>query len=497
MAIFLFGIIGAALDFGKWHNASQHAEAAMDSALLAAGRQLQTEPDEPGKALDMANLYFNQEMADGVKVTGAVAEFKIVDDGMGIDGKVVGNVKTPFLGLLNIRNLTVNRTAKVAFSTGGGSGNDIEVALMLDVTGSMCADNIGPCTTSLKLDALKSAAKDLVNIVVVNGEHTRVAVVPFSTRVRLGLGNTADGAALMKKVTNLDPTWTGWNEDCQTSSGSGGSEGNGNWTCSLWVPKHFANLPVMPCVSERTGMAEFTDAGPGSNTWANAHDGTRRPSFLDSSDVPMATGRGGTAADVAGQWNYEATGWCSDIAEPNSVLPLNSDAGLISARIDALEAYGSTAGALGTAWTWYMLSPNWSSVFPATAAPGPYSDTIPVTAGAKPKLRKIAVLMTDGDYNTYLTDKLADPQDVSNRAKQLCTNMKAQGIEIFTVGFELDQLPAAKKAMAIDTLQSCGSTINHFYNSLDPVAIDGFVPRYRSQIVGTLRRSISGALPHN
>ena len=106
-----------------------------------------------------------------------------------------------------------------------------------------------------------------------------------------------------------------------------------------------------------------------------------------------------------------------------------------------------------------------------SAQPGPYADLAPTNANGKPKLRKIAVLMTDGDYNTFLTDKNATPQNVSNNAKAICTNMKAQGIEIFTVGFELDQLPAGKKAMAIDTLQSCGTDIDHFYNSLDAVQL--------------------------
>jgi hypothetical protein len=89
------------------------------------------------------------------------------------------------------------------------------------------------------------------------------------------------------------------------------------------------------------------------------------------------------------------------------------------------------------------------------------------TSNGAPKLRKIAVLMTDGDYNTYRAWKGYDPQTVSDNAKAICTNMKAKGIEVFTVGFDLDKLPSSAKAMAIDTLQSCGTDIEHFYNSLD------------------------------
>lgn len=467
MAIFLFAMIGAALDFGKWHNASKHTETAMDNALLAAGRQLQTEPEEPAKSIEEAQLYFNQAMAAGVKIDGLAPQFSIVDQGMGIEGTVEGAVKTPFLSLIAIPDLDVRRTAKVAFNASGGSGSTIELAMMLDVTGSMCADGEGPCTTSIKMDALKMAAKDLVSIVVRDGSNARAALVPFSTRVRVAESGSAAAGPLMKKLTDLDATWTGWQSICTAGSGSGGSEGVGNWTCTATASEHETNWKIMPCVSDRSGVNEFTDAAPGPNDWLNAHQGNRHPVSEDSGTTPLASGKGLTAADPSVQWNYINDGSCADIMPANTIMPLTNSTADLTARIDALEAYGSTAGALGTAWSWYVMSPKWSAIWNGASLPGPYGDLTALNASGKPKLRKIAVLMTDGDFNTYRTWKDAIPQDVSNNAKAICTNMKAQGIEIFTVGFELDQLPAAKKAMAIDTLQSCGTDINHFYNSLD------------------------------
>lgn len=75
--------------------------------------------------------------------------------------------------------------------------------------------------------------------------------------------------------------------------------------------------------------------------------------------------------------------------------------------------------------------------------------------------------MTDGVYNVHRGSRGSDPVLVSDNAKQICTNMKAQGIEIYTVGFDLDALPAADNARAIDTLQSCGTDLSHFYEALD------------------------------
>jgi Flp pilus assembly protein TadG len=277
MSIVLFSMIGAAVDYARWHNGYRHVEASMDSALLAAGRQLQTEPSKSAKAIEVAQLYFDQAMKQGLKVDDAAAQFTIINNGLGIEGKASGNIKTPFLGLLAVSQLAVKTQQKVAFNAGGGSGSTLEVSLMLDVTGSMCADGQGPCTASAKMDALKKSAKDLVNIVVRDGSNARVAVVPFSTRVRVGGSNDPTAAPLMKKLTNLDAKWTGWQNACTASTGGGGSESGGNWTCTQTAPEHEVNWKVMPCVSDRTGPNQFTDEAPGANNWLNAHAGNRFP----------------------------------------------------------------------------------------------------------------------------------------------------------------------------------------------------------------------------
>ena len=89
-------------------------------------------------------------------------------------------------------------------------------------------------------------------------------------------------------------------------------------------------------------------------------------------------------------------------AEVNLIMPLTKDRTALKARIDKLDTGGSTAGHLGTAWAYYLLSPNWNTVFAnvsSTSAAGPYSDLTVTNSKGMPKLRKIAVLMTDGDYN--------------------------------------------------------------------------------------------------
>ena len=187
-AIVLFGIVGAAVDYSRWVHAQTRTADVLDAAVLAAGRQLQSDPGNTAAALELARVYFNEEIKRNNLPGGQSATFTMSDGDMAINGAVNTKIKTPLLGVLQFQELPVIAEAKSMLATGGNGGSELEVSLMLDVTGSMCADGVGPCTSSPKLDALKTAANDLVNIVIHNsGDDTaRVALVPFSTRVRVG-----------------------------------------------------------------------------------------------------------------------------------------------------------------------------------------------------------------------------------------------------------------------------------------------------------------------
>jgi hypothetical protein len=161
---------------------------------------------------------------------------------------------------------------------------------------------------------------------------------------------------------------------------------------------------------------------------------------------------------------------------------LTNDTTSLKRRIDKLTAYNSTAGHLGTAWAWYLLSPNWNTVFqsafPSSKAAGSYSDLTTLNAKGMPKLRKIAVLMTDGDYNINYckgveaknSDQSPDINCNSENAKSqaqantLCTAIKTAKIEVYTVGF---QVSSAAKTF----LTSCATDASHYYDATTEVAL--------------------------
>jgi hypothetical protein len=129
---------------------------------------------------------------------------------------------------------------------------------------------------------------------------------------------------------------------------------------------------------------------------------------------------------------------------------------------------GSTGGHMGAAWGWYMVSDNWAGVFPA-------ADHSPAPYGTK-DLKKVVVLMSDGEFNTAhchgvvsndqgvgssdwrikSDDRTADCNAENGTSfsqfEQLCTNMKAKGVIVFTVGFEL-----AAGGTAEDEMDDCAT----------------------------------------
>ncbi|MBA4130515.1 MAG: hypothetical protein C0519_03725 [Hyphomicrobium sp.] len=135
---------------------------------------------------------------------------------------------------------------------------------------------------------------------------------------------------------------------------------------------------------------------------------------------------------------------------------------LLSA-IDGLAGSGGTAGHIGTAWGWYLLSPEWSGLFGSRAGRG----------WDPAKVMKVVVLMTDGDFNiSYanggetnpwpdpLSSDASHPGSSGHQALQLCEEIKSLGdasksVRIYTVAF---QAPAGAEAM----LKQCSGEENYY-----------------------------------
>jgi hypothetical protein len=130
------------------------------------------------------------------------------------------------------------------------------------------------------------------------------------------------------------------------------------------------------------------------------------------------------------------------------------------------------------------LSPNFASLYPTGSRPAPYDAD---------DLLKVAVIMTDGEFNTgycnhtvsressanvtpttYRSNCYATNGDPADQAEALCEAMKRDGIVIYTVGFDL------RENRALEVLENCASGSGHFY-----VAEDGTDLQLAFQAIGT------------
>jgi Flp pilus assembly protein TadG len=434
IAIPLSGAVGLAVDMARVYHVNLATQSALDSSALAAGRVAQVEKTETlSKAFKSASAYFDEAKPTAVVVS--TIEFSPNDQQTEFKVTATSWVRTPFLGVLNIFNyrgsqddapsackgnfygcvkLVTSATAQICLNcsdTGSGNadeGTNLEISMMLDITGSM---------KGTPLTDMKAAAKDLIDIVIWNDQSkytSRVAIAPFSSAVNLGSYFTA----ITGKSDDPDPDGDGYNYGSECYNAKGNLITSGSKSCvgkSKYKVKYYA-----PCVYERKGTEAATDKAPtDSSTWLE-------PTTVSTTKNPT----------------------CSPAS---AIVPLTTDRAKLKSAIDNFAASGSTAGQLGTAMAWYLISPNWKDVWPLESRPTPYGTE---------KVSKIAVLMTDGEYNSIYGDQdSANVTTAFNQAKALCAGMKAKSITVYTVGFNLDT--SAAKSM----LKSCATSDSHYYDT--------------------------------
>ena len=401
MMIAVVMIVGLSVDYGKALRGRDRMQDAVDAAALAAGRSWQMNQNA-ATAAQVAQDYYSASKPTDFQTSLTTTTLDTINQTVTLVAQ--GSIPTPFMSIAGKKfsQMAISAHTQASLQMGGNGQNSLEIAMMLDTTGSMGSDD---GTGHSKISTLRTAAANLVNLVVWQDQsqhYSKIAVVPFSEGVNVG----STYAPLVRGTPASTYTF------------------NGN------------NYKLSTCVTERTGSDAYTDAAPGSGNWAGVE--------------------------------YTSNGSCP---ETTQLIPLTNDKSQLIAAISGLQANNSTAGHIGTAWAWYALSPNWANVWPAVSAPSAYG-----TSG----VQKIALLMTDGMYNTQYCNGVKDansggpincnsPNGSSiNQALSLCRGMKQRGITVYTIGFRYDP---AEAATAEATLQQCATDPSHYFNATDGTAL--------------------------
>ncbi len=448
---FVFAIVGGAVDYGRWLSARNQTQTAIDSALLAAGRTAQTTYGDATKAVQSATSFYTQ-MKSNITVNDTV-NFIATNSSTSFEARGTAYVKTPFLNIIGIDRLPVMQTGAVkqaesTIAVGGNSGTNIEVSMMLDTTGSMSGQ---------KLTDMKTAAKDLIDIVVWADQSqytSKVALAPFSAAVNVG--------DFYQAVTNQNPTPAShyvYPQNCYN--------GNGTLKNSCKDQSQYLvidNIAKAKCVTERLGAEELTDKTPGSNSWITTYNDALAYNYTHLTTLVSA------GATNKSNWDTIAETQTTTCPETSTIVPLTNNKATLKTAIDGFVAQNATAGAIGHAWAWYLLSPEWQNIWPSNSRPDSYGKLTEVGDYGQPKLRKIVVLMTDGAYNTTAgqsyNDNTTPTNAIRTRALGLCTGMKAKGVNVYTVGFQV-----GNDANAVSMLSACASQTSQFYNAANGDAL--------------------------
>ncbi len=148
----------------------------------------------------------------------------------------------------------------------------------------------------------------------------------------------------------------------------------------------------------------------------------------------------------------------------SGLFTLSADLSKFANAIDGLTASGNTAGHVGAAWAWNLLSPKWADIWPTSSKPLAYD--------AENAL-KVVILMTDGKFNNASRGATLTS---SEQAVKLCEAMRDEDILIFSVAF---QAPLAGQ----QTLKSCAGDESFYYEASSNAELIAIYEEIASRLV--------------
>ncbi len=413
MAPMLVGVVGMSLDYSQAYLVKQRLSQALDAAALAAAASSTDESVITQKVKDFFKANYPEDKL-GVTFDPNV---QIVGDEVIVTADAY--YVTSFLRVLGIDTIDVSAGTTVVREVQG-----IEVALVMDNTGSMSTNN--------NIGALRDAASNFVYIMygidVEDGENAdpenldsmslrdrdyiKVGLVPYSGSVNVGpygLGKDRNGDYYGEEFVNNPHDL-----DYSTSSNS-----------QYW----------MGCVLADDGGGDVIDQeGP----W----DMYRY--CRDADDDPYC--HLNQYGNVRKNANYDC---------PRTPLtPLSTSPTDLKNNIDTMSARGYTHGNYGMVWGYRVISPDF-----------PFEEGV---EWENQYWRKAVVMMTDGvntihpRYSAYgpTQDHNLRPSDLNNKFEDVCNNLKDQGVIIYTVTFYSNVSENTK-----DFYRECATSEDYYHDA--------------------------------
>jgi Flp pilus assembly protein TadG len=491
---------GVAVDFSRIVTKHTSLQQATDSAALAIA-QAATTSTTSADVLAQAQNYISTNYSNR---TATITSATISSDHTSV---CVTARDTVQLGMMSMFSATSKSVAASTCAAISGGAATYEIALVLDNSGSMNEAVSG----NSKIAALRTAATNFINTMF-GGPFTgkvKMSIVPFAGTVAVSSTDTANGTAnwidTQGKSSWHWKTFTGHSSAGFTSrldifNKLKGVNSNWAWAGCFETQPYPQNVNDTPPTSATPDTLYVPYLAPDEvdpkQTCTGRYCSTTQAYLNDYIDDTPSTGCSGTAPtddqsltkrsckykspSVTNTNTYGPNGMC--LSQP--LLRMTATKGTLTSKVNGLSANGDTNLHEGFMWGWRSLSPN-----------APFSDGKPYDASSSATNQKIIVLMTDG-YNNWgaaantwglsmyeapgyyaLANGRMPPgnQNITNATQsraaldeltlEACTNAKAKGIVIYTVGFSISSDPIDQQGQNL--LASCATDASHAFIAND------------------------------
>jgi Flp pilus assembly protein TadG len=504
---------GVAIDYSRVSSSKAALQAALDAGVLASSTESNGRSEAQLRATVDQFLAANKRAGTYKDLTftvGATDDWTVVANA----SACVDLMFYSALGRGSTQCFTVTSESKRGKS-------HLEVVLVLDNTGSMA-------TASDRIGNLRAASRQLVSILrnsAIGDRTVKIGLVPFVTTVNVnGIGFSSNwmdlnaqnpqhgvnfdppaGSPVGTRVNhfslfnNLKVNWKGCVEARPAPFNLSDTPPSLANPSTLFVPAFAPDEPGNAAAGGNSGSAY-------NNTYLN-DDGTTgsqrtiaKYTVAMSTATPPAPIRPVPIVETASKLNTPAERSANDFenrtngpnrACPTPIVPLTDNFDMLNTNIDAMRHWNGSGTNVseGLMWGWRVLSPD-----------APYTEGKPFN---DPTVQKVVVLLTDGenvvygasgtpnksDYGSYgflasgrfgALDQNTAARNVDGWVQQTCTNLKTQGVMIYTITLEAGT--TANRAL----YGPCASRPDMYFDSPGASQLQGIFQNIARQLV-TLR----------
>jgi hypothetical protein len=542
-ASLMIGSMCTALDMIDYEMTQARMQMALDVATISSGVDLAHYADAAGKDLSAwqadARAFYNGNMPVGyLGLVMPDANFKATVSGVPSTGQTI---KLSASGSMPLLAPIIFGTKTTGTGSGSGSGSGsppdpddatvsasnsalrlpqstLELAMVLDNTGSMTDYASSDHSQGTKIQGLRTAANALVSSIFSQpGNQSYIGLVPFTTMVNVGTSLLPTG----RWITPAANDTNSYNSTNISMTLQPSGTGSGWAGCPVeprvGTAKNLYPLAYAPASSPgftpfyynvpKTGFKITNYATVGKNTCQVSSTNTVMgvPLTYQTNGSPTYCGNI-SSATVYNSWGQPVptgqkapttTTWDQNgnsSARPCSIQPmmfLTQDQTTLTAAVNKMTANGSTIIPTGLLWGWRMVSSAWS---PQVSGSNGWVSTdlnLPRPETTTQGLQRVVIVLTDGENdpgsangimpspsfnglsgvgNSALTAPTANlpsgsmtsVSDINTFQLAVCNAMKNDGITIYSITFGTYGTDTTS-VQAQQTMQSCASPGNYYH----------------------------------